>query len=159
MLSMADDALETYLNDHLAGSVSAIEMLERAADDQAGTALGPQLADLLAAIRAAQEELRDVIRRLGYAESSIKKAGAWLAQHAGRLKVGGSSESNLARLELFEALSLGLQGQWKLWRALRAVATKHRPLAGIDLARLERQSQEHHDLVEAWRVEAAEAAL
>ena len=42
---MADDALETYLNDHLAGSVSAIQMLERAVDDHAGTPLGPQLAD------------------------------------------------------------------------------------------------------------------
>jgi hypothetical protein len=156
---MADDALETYLNDHLAGSVSAVQILERAADDHADSALGPQLMDLLDAIRAAQAELRDVMRRLGYAESSVKKAGAWLAQHAGRLKVGGSSESNLARLELFEALSLGLQGQWKLWRALRAVAPKHPPLAGIDLAGLERQSREQHDRVEAWRIEAAEAAL
>ena len=156
---MAGDALETYLNDHLAGSVSAIEMLERAADDHAGSPLGPQLADLLAAIRAAQEELRDVMRRLGYTESSIKKAGAWLAQHASRLKVGGSGESDLARFELFEALSLGLQGQWKLWRALRAVVAKHPPLAAMDLARLERESQERHDMVEAWRVEAAQAAL
>jgi hypothetical protein len=37
---MSDDALETYLNDHLAGSVSAIQMLERAVDDHAGTPLG-----------------------------------------------------------------------------------------------------------------------
>ena len=156
---MADDALETYLNDHLAGSVGAIQMLERAVDDHAGTPLGPQLADLLAGIRAAQEELRDVMRRLGYAESPIKKAGAWLAHHAGRIKVGGSGESDLARFELFEALTLGLQGQGKLWRALRAVAAKHPALEGIDLARLERQSLEHHDLVESWRIAAAEAAL
>ncbi|MFL5515807.1 MAG: hypothetical protein ACJ8DJ_06605 [Gemmatimonadales bacterium] len=156
---MADEALETYLNDHLAGSVSAIQMLERAVDDHAGTALGPQLADLLAGIRAAQDELRSVIRRLGYTESSIKKAGAWLAQHAGRLKVGGSGESDLARFELFEALSLGIQGQCKLWRALQAVAGKHPQLQGVDLARLERESREQHDLVEAWRIEAAEAAL
>jgi hypothetical protein len=156
---MADEALETYLNDHLAGSVSAIQMLERAVDDHSGTALGPQLADLLAGIRAAQDELRSVIRRLGYTESSIKKAGAWLAQHAGRLKVGGSGESDLARFELFEALSLGIQGQCKLWRALQAVAGKHPQLQGVDLARLERESREQHDLVEAWRIEAAEAAL
>ena len=156
---MADDALETYLNDHLAGSVSAIQMLERAVDEHAGTSLGPQLAELLAAIRAAQDELREVMRRLGYTESSIKKAGAWLAQHAGRLKVGGSAESDLARFEFFEALSLGIQGQWKLWRALRAVTAKHPQLDGIDLARLERQSREQHDLVEAWRIEAAQAAL
>jgi hypothetical protein len=156
---MADDGLETYLNDHLAGSVSAIQMLERAVDDHEGTALGPQLAALLADIRAAQDELRNIIRRLGYTESSIKKAGAWVAQHAGRLKVGGGGESDLARFELFEALSLGIQGQCKLWRALRAVAAKHPQLEGVDLARLEQQSREQHDLVEAWRIEAAEAAL
>ncbi len=156
---MADDALEIYLNDHLAGSVGAIQMLEGAVDEHAGTPLGAQLADLLAGIRAAQEELRDVMRRLGYAESPIKKAGAGLAHRAGRLKVGGSGESDLARFELFEALTLGLQGQWKLWRALRAVAAKHPALEGIDLARLERQCREHHDLVESWRIAAAEAAL
>jgi hypothetical protein len=82
---MSDDALETYLNDHLAGSVSAIQMLERAVDDHAGTPLGMQLADLLAAIRAAQDELRSVMQRLGYAESPVKKAGAWQAQHSGRV--------------------------------------------------------------------------
>jgi hypothetical protein len=156
---MADDGLETYLNDHLAGSVSAIQMLERAVDDHEGTALGPPLAALLADIREAQDELRNIIRRLGYTESSIKKAGAWVAQHAGRLKVGGSDESDLARFELFEALSLGIQGQYKLWRALRAVAAKHPQLEGVDLARLEQQSREQHDMVEAWRIEAAEAAL
>ena len=156
---MADDALETYLNDHLAGSVSAIQMLERAADDHAGSTLGPQLAELLSAIRAEQEELRSVIRRLGYSESSVKKAGAWLAQHASRLKVGASAERGLDRFELFEALSLGIQGKLKLWRALRVVAAKHPQLAGVDLPRLERQSQEQHDLVESWRIEAAQAAL
>jgi hypothetical protein len=156
---MADDALETYLNDHLAGSVSAIQMLERAAHEYADGALGPQLADLLSAIQAEQEELRNVIRRLGYSESSVKKAGAWLAQHASRLKVGASAESDLDRFELFEALSLGIQGKLKLWRALRVAAAKHPQLAGVDLARLERQSQEQHDLVETWRIEAAEAAL
>ena len=156
---MADDALETYLNDHLAGSVSAIQMLERAAADHAGSRLGPQLVDLLSANQAEQEELRNVIRRLGYSESSIKKAGAWLVQHATRLKVGASAESDLDRFELFEALSLGIQGKLKLWRALRVVAAKHPQLAGIDLARRERQSQEQHDLVETWRIEAAEAAL
>jgi len=156
---MADDALETYLNDHLAGSVSAIQMLERAAEDHAGSPLGPLLAELLSAIRAEQEELRSLIRRLGYSESPVKKAGAWLAQHASRLKVGASAERDLDRFELFEALSLGIQGKLKLWRALRVVAAKHPQLAGVDFPRLERQSLEQHDLVESWRIEAAQAAL
>ena len=156
---MAGDALETYLNDHLAGSVSALEMLERAAGDHGDRPPGPQLAELLASIREDQEELRNVMRRLGYSENPIKKAGAWLAQHASRLKVGGSAERDLERFELFEALSLGVQGKLKLWRTLRIVAPRYPALAGLDLARLERRSQEQHDRMEALRIEAAERAL
>lgn len=156
---MPNEALETYLNDHLAGSVSAIELLERAVDEHRHSALGPQLADLLAAIREDQEVLRGLMTRLGYSEHSLKQAGAWLAEKIGRLKTGASHDSPLARLELFEALSLGIHGRLKLWRALRAVLLRHPALQELDFPRLERLAQEQHDLVEAWRIEAAETAL
>ena len=156
---MPNEALETYLNDHLAGSVSAIHLLERAVDEHANTALGPQLAELLAAIREDQEVLRGLMTRLGYSEHSLKQAGAWLAEKAGRLKVGGSHDNPLARLELFEALSLGIHGRLKLWRALRAVLPRHPQLQELDFPELDRRAQEQHDLVEGWRIEAAEAAL
>ena len=156
---MAGDALETYLNDHLAGAKSAIEMLERAAEDHAATALGPRLAELLAAIREDEEALRGLVRRLGYSEHSLKQAGAWLAEKVGRLKVGASHERGLARLELFETLSLGIYGKLKLWRSLRAVLPRHGELEELDFARLDRRAQEQHDLVEGWRIEAAKAAL
>jgi len=156
---MANDGLETYLNDHLAGAISAIQMLERAVENHAGTELGPRLADLLGAIREDQEVLRGLIGRLGFSEHSLKQAGAWLAEKVGRLKVGASHERALARLELFEALALGIQGKLKLWRALRAVLPRHPELQQLDLPRLDRRAQEQHDLVEAWRLEAAEAAL
>jgi hypothetical protein len=156
---MADEALETYLNDHLAGAKSAIQMLERASDEHADTALGPQLVDLLAAIREDEEVLRNLIRRLGYPEHSLKQAGAWLAEKVGRVKLGASHERALARLELFEALSLGIAGKLKLWRSLRAVLPRHDELEELDFPRLDRRAQEQHDLVEGWRIEAAEAAL
>jgi hypothetical protein len=156
---MADDGLETYLNDHLAGARSAIQMLERAADDHADRPLGPQLVDLLGAIREDEGVLRGLIGRLGYPEHSLKQAGAWVAEKVGRIKVGGSHERPLARLELFETLALGIHGKLKLWRSLRAAAPRHPELRELDLGRLERRAQEQHDLVESWRIEAAEAAL
>jgi hypothetical protein len=156
---MASDELETYLNDHLAGAASAIQMLERAVDDHAGTDLGAQLAELLGAIREDREALRQLVERLGYPEHSLKQAGAWLAEKVGRLKVGASQERPLARLELMEMLALGIYGKVKLWRALRAVAPRHPAVQELDLRRLDRRAQEQHDLVEAWRIEAAEAAL
>jgi len=156
---MAHDGLETYLNDHLTGAASAIQMLERAVEDHSGTELGRRLADLLAAIREDQEVLRGLIRRLGFSEHSLKQAGARLAEKVGRLKLGASHERAIARLELFETLALGIQGKLKLWRALRTVLPRRAELQELDLPRLDRRAQEQHDLVEAWRIEAAEAAL
>jgi hypothetical protein len=157
---MSNAALETYLNDHLAGSVSAIQMLERAVEDHQATALGTRLGELLGAIREDQEELRGLIRRMGFSESPVKKAGAWLAEKAGRIKLGATTDADgLGRLEMLEALTMGLHGKMQLWRALRAAAPRHPPLQDLDLTRLERRAREQHDLADAWRIEAAETAL
>jgi hypothetical protein len=157
---MSDEALGTYLNDHLAGSVAAIRMLERAVDDQGGTPQGPRLGELLDAIREDQEELRGLMGRLGLQESQLKKAGARLAEAAGRMKLGGGEHGDrLGRLEMLEALAMGIHGKAQLWRALRAVASKYQAVQELDLTRLERRAREQHDLAEALRLEAAAAAL
>ena len=41
---MSEDALSTYLNDHLAGSVAAIEMVERVIRENEGDLLARRLA-------------------------------------------------------------------------------------------------------------------
>ncbi|HUF35444.1 MAG TPA: hypothetical protein VMN37_05805 [Gemmatimonadales bacterium] len=156
---MSTEALGTYLNDHLAGSVAAVEMVDRAIEDNAGTPLASALAEMVAAIREDQEVLRGVLERLKVAESPLKQAGAWLAEKAGRLKLGDTSEEALHRLEMLEALSLGIQGKLALWRALQRVAARHPALAGLDLGALERRAREQHERVEAHRIEAAIQAL
>ncbi|HWB41106.1 MAG TPA: hypothetical protein VG500_07605 [Gemmatimonadales bacterium] len=157
---MSDEALGTYLNDHLAGSVGAIEMVERAIRENEGQLLARRLEEILKEIKKDQAVLVDLIERAGFKESPIKKAGAWLAEKAGRVKLGGSGDPDgLSRMELLETLGIGMQGRRALWRALRVVIGKHPVLYGLDLDLLERRAVEQHDLVEQWRLEVAREVL
>jgi hypothetical protein len=154
------DSLSTYLNDHLAGSIGAIELVERAIAENDGNPLARGLADLLREIRKDQAVVQNLIERLGAAESHLKKAGAWLAEKAGRVKLGGSDQpAELARMEVLETLAMGIHGKRGLWRALRTVADRHPVLRELDLDLLERRAVEQHDRVEAWRLEAAREVL
>lgn len=157
---MSDETLSAYLNDHLAGSIGAIEMMERAIKENDGNLLARRLDELLKEIRKDQTVVQDVIERIGAMENPLKKAGAWLAEKAGRVKMGGADEpGELARLEVLEALTMGIHGKRALWRALRVVAGKHPVLGGLDLDLLERRAVEQHDRVEEWRLEAAREVL
>jgi len=154
------DALQTYLNDHLAGSVMAIELGERTIRENEGGPVAARLSPLVKQIREDQTVLKGVIERLGTGESSLKKAGAWLAEKAGRVKLGGTDEpGDLSRLEVLEMLTTGVHGKRALWRALRVVAVRYEELRGLDLDLLERRAAEQHDELEAMRLEAAKAAL
>ena len=157
---MSRDALQTYLNDHLAGSVMAIELGERTIRENEGGPVAARLSRLVEQIREDQTVLKGVIERLGTGESSLKKAGAWLAEKAGRVKLGGTDEpGDLSRLEVLEMLTTGVHGKRALWRALRVVAVRYEELRGLDLDLLERRAVEQHDELEAMRLEAAKAAL
>ncbi len=157
---MSRDALQTYLNDHLAGSVMAIELGERTIRENEGGPVAARLSPLVEQIREDQTVLKGVIERLGTGESSLKKAGAWLAEKAGRVKLGGTDEpGDLSRLEVLEMLTTGVHGKRALWRALRVVAVRYEELRGLDLDLLERRAVEQHDELEAMRLEAAKAAL
>jgi len=48
---LSDGPLGTYLNDHLAGSVGAIAMVERTIEENAGTLFGRRLEEILKEVR------------------------------------------------------------------------------------------------------------
>jgi hypothetical protein len=58
---MADEHIATYLNDHLAGSVVALELLEQMEAEHAGTPLEHFLAELRADIAADGQELESLM--------------------------------------------------------------------------------------------------
>jgi hypothetical protein len=157
---MSREALRTYLNDHLAGSVMAIELCERTIGENEGTPFASRLVGLLGEIREDQTVLKGLIEGIGAGQNPIKKAGAWLAAQAGRLKLGGTDDpGELSRLELLEMLATGIHGKRALWRSIRVVAPRYEELREVDLDALERRAAQQHDEVEEMRLEAAKAAL
>jgi hypothetical protein len=154
------ESLTAYLNDHLAGSVGAIELVERTIRENEGDPLAEALGRILEEIREDQEVLRGLLERFGASENPFKQAGAWLAEKAGRLKLGGTDEPrDLSRLEVLEMLAMGIHGKRALWRALRTVASRYDELRGLDLDLLERRAVAQHEEVDRLRLEAAPGAL
>lgn len=156
---MSKEALGAYLNDHLAGSVLAVEMMERTIEEDRGTPFRAFLSDLAREIKEDQDVLRGVLEKLEVGESPMRKAGAWLAEKVGRLKMSDTREGALGRLEMLETLALGIQGKLKLWLVLERLAPGRLELAGVDYRKLQARAREQHDRVEALRLEAAVEAL
>jgi hypothetical protein len=157
---MSIENLTTYLNDHLAGSIMALELIKHAAQPSAGTPLARSLEQLHGEIEEDQTVVRDLLRRLDASENPVKQAAAWLAEKAGRVKIDASDTSDpLGRLEALETLKLGILGKLALLVALEHVAGEVSALEGLDFPALRRRAQDQHDRVESWRLEAAREAL
>jgi hypothetical protein len=158
---MADEQLATYLNDHLAGSVVAIELMEHLEKAYAGTAVARLVAGVRADVGADRAELEALMKRLGVSESRSRKATAWLTERAAerKLKLDDPSGGPLRLLEALEAVELGIDGKLALWRALAAAAEKVRELQGVDYDRLARRAEEQRDRLEPARLDAARAAF
>src|SRR4029077_2177111 len=120
---MKDDALATYLNDHLAGSVGAIKMIEHLIKTFEGVPINQFCKELCGDIGSDQDELRDFMRALEIKESGVRKASAWMAEKLSRPKLEPWSDgtTSLGLLQAFESLLLGIKGKEGLWRALEAL--------------------------------------
>jgi len=156
---MAREHLATYLNDHLAGSMAALEHLRDL--EQAAPAMAPALAELRCDIESDRKALESLIHRLGLTESRARQAGAWLAEKAARLKmrVDDRAGGPLRRLEGLEAVALGIDGKLALWRALGAAAEAAPDLRAVDYQHLAERARDQRERVEALRLEAAREAL
>jgi hypothetical protein len=158
---MANENLATYLNDHLAGSVVALELLEHLEAERANTPVADFFSKLRADIAADRQELESLMDRLQIAESRTRKASAWLAEKATALKLrlDDPSEGDLRLFESLEALSLGIEGKRSLWLALSTAAKDTPALRVVDYERLTKRAEEQRSRVEAMRLETARTAL
>ncbi len=157
---MADERLEIYLNDHLAGSEAALEGIERHLREDPGGLGAARLERLLPEIQKDQALLKELINRIGGEESAAKKAGAWLAEKASRLKLGGRADSDpLGLVEAFETLALGVHGKSLLWRLMNALYSDDARFRDVDFGELGRRAARQYDEVEALRLEAARLAF
>jgi hypothetical protein len=115
--------LSSYLNDHLAGSVGALELLDRLIDDNRWKPLERFLRDLRNEIDTDQKTLKELIAKLGEKESTVRKAGAWIVEKLSRARIQ-LSEKREREIGLFlalEALALGIKANARsgvLWPLL-----------------------------------------
>jgi hypothetical protein len=153
--------LSDYLNDHLAGSVGALELLDRMIEAYEGKPLGRFFCDLRADIHSDQEQLEELIAKLDIAESSVRKAGAWFIEKLSRPKfdLGEGGKVEIGLFLALEALVLGITGKRSLWRALHAASRTVPALARLDYSGLEKRAIEQCERVEARRLEAARAVF
>src|SRR5215216_147857 len=158
---MPNAHLATYLNDHLAGAVGALQLLAHLKAAQAGTALEPVLAEVHAEVAADREQLETLMAQLQIAESRPRQATAWLAEKTTQLKLllDDPSGGSLRLLESLEAVALGIEGKQALWRSLASVAANVAGLEGVDYERLQQRGKDQRRRVEVMRLEAAKAAL
>jgi hypothetical protein len=154
--------LATYLIDHLAGSVAALELLEELKATYADTALTNFFTQLQTDIAADREELQTLMDRLQIVESQPRKAIAWLAEKSIALKLhlDDNARGPLRLLESLEAVAIGIHGKSGMWQSLNAAAENFPPLQGlVDYERLARRAEEQRRRVEVVRLEAAKAAF
>jgi hypothetical protein len=147
--------LSDYLNDHLAGSVGALELLDRLIEACQGKPLARFFRDLQREIQEDQEQLKELMAKLGVSESAARKAGAWLAEKLSRSKIELGKGEEVGIFLALEALILGITGKRSLWRALQAASRTIPGLARLDYSGLEKRAIEQCERVEARRLEIA----
>jgi hypothetical protein len=149
---MSKEHLATYLNDHLAGSQAAVEILER---------LGRTGAALKVAIEEDCEVLKNLMAQLNISESPIRKAGGWLGEKVIALKtrIDDKEGGALNQLETLEALALGIDGKLALWWALEAAKEVEPELAILEYETLILRALDQRSRVEELRLDAARVAL
>jgi hypothetical protein len=155
---LSKEHLAIYLNDHLAGSNVALEVLDHLAVEAPD--LASSLANLKTNINEDRQQLLALMASLNIAESRARKAGSWIAERVAevKLEVDDDQTGPLRRLERLETLEIGIEGKIALWRALNAIST-NRPLGELNYESLIRRGEEQRDRVEVWRLQAASNAL
>jgi len=151
--------LDSYLNDHLAGSVSALELIAHWAETHKGKRLGTFFVGIEKEIKADQDALRDVMRTLGVEESKMRKAGAWAAEKVGRARmiIAGDEPGNLGLVLTLEGLIMGVTGKKLLWIAL--ATAKGPQLNSYNLEQLQRRAEQQVERIEAERISAVRQAF
>ena len=158
---MSGKIRRTYLNDHLAGSVAAIELLDHLLklDDNANRKA--VYAQLRRDIQEDQGVLKELIDRVAGSESTLRKAVAWISEKLGQVKtaVEDPGDNQLRILQSLELVALGIQGKRLLWNALAAAASGIPGFTGVDFEHLQERARQQFNQVETERLRIAGLAL
>jgi hypothetical protein len=158
---MADKAMDTYLNDHLAGAMLGSDLAQQIRHRHEGTPLGEVMGPIAVEIEQDRQTLLDLMQRLGTTRSPVKQATGWVAEKASRVKFSGivSGEPDHGAFVALESLTLGVLGKKSLWTALKEVADEYPPLALTNLDDLIDRAERQRSVLERERLVAARRAL
>jgi hypothetical protein len=151
--------LDSYLNDHLAGSISALELIAHWVEVHKGEPVGSFFLETESEIKADQDTLRDVMRTLGIEESTVRQAGAWVAEKVGRVRlmIAGDEPGSLGLVLTLEGLIMGVTGKKLMWRAL--AETKLPELNTFNFEQLQSRAGQQVERIEAERISAIREAF
>lgn len=153
--------IAVYLNDHLAGSVAALGLLDRLLSRVDDEEFVRVLSELRDDIVEDKESLRAVMRRLGVSESRLRKLAATAAQKLSSIKfrLTPSEEGELHVLHALDSLSLGIEGKKTLWEALSSASDEDSDLRQTSYGDLLARADEQQRSLEELRDRAARRAL
>jgi len=157
--STSQTTLSSYLNDHLAGSKAAIEMVESIRSENEGTPLGELLGRLATDIEDDRATLEKILAGFGIEPSPVKQAAGWMLERLSRLRFDERVTHSAAttRLMQLETLSIGIEGKMLLWKALAQV--KENELDGVDFTSLIARAESQRQEIEPFRLAAATEGL
>ena len=155
------DLLGVYLNEHLGSSISGVEVAEKLRSRHEGTPFGTTLAGLVLEVKEDRATLENLMDRLGIERNPAKQAAGRGLEKLGRLRTSkqltGSAE--VSRLMDIEALSLGIDGKFAMWRALKEIADRDAQLTATDFDGLADRAARQRDALEPYRLQAATFAF
>ena len=152
--------IETYLNDHLAGSTVAVELLEHLESSHDGEWRN-FFRMLRADIESDRGKLETLMKEMDIDQSKLRKGMAWFGEKFTELKMrlDDPADVDLRLFESLEALSLGIEGKRSLWLALAEAATDNSDLRRLDYQHLIARADEQRARVERRRLEIVKHAL
>ena len=158
---MNDNALATYLNDHLAGSEAGKELAKQCSESNPDTPLAIFLQHLVTKIKDEQEVVEHLLRRSGGKVNTVKAAVGWLGEKTSRMKLNNPLQAYTAlnRLEQVEGLLLGVRGKLALWVALGATLGSDARFIGINFDELSQCAEQQLGELEQYRLAAAREAF
>lgn len=157
---MSQQALEIYMNDHLAGSTTGQLISRHLADRHRSSSHGDELRRVADEIEEDRQSLLDLMATLDVPARRRKVYAGWLAEKARLLKLNGrvTRRSGLSTVIELEALRLGIEGKSLLWQSLLSLTPK-KDLDEDRLHTLLDRAREQIDTVETVRREAVGAGL
>jgi len=153
---MASHHIETYLNDHLAGSSLGVALASTLSSRFTGTPGEGVLKEIVSEFEGERGELKRLMKHLEISESNLRKAGAWISEKFLETKLTlEAKDVSFFRFEGLEALSVGIAGKHLLWVCLSGLAKRSERFRVLNYEKLIDQALSQRARVETLRMESA----